>query len=72
VEKGYTNVTAPPPGELFSETSDNSVAILLTHGTTRVLLVGDAGAREEGVHGERPIHEALNGYQRLKLQNRLS
>jgi competence protein ComEC len=38
-----TNVTAPPPGELFSETSDNSVAILLTYGTARVLLAGDAG-----------------------------
>jgi len=36
-----------PPGELFSETNDNSVAILLTHGTARVLLAGDAEAREE-------------------------
>ena len=37
----------PPPGELFSETNDNSVALLLTHGTARVLLAGDAEAREE-------------------------
>ena len=40
-------VIAPPPGELFSEPNDNSVAILLTYGTARVLLVGDAEAREE-------------------------
>jgi hypothetical protein len=33
-------------GELFSETNDNSVA-LLTCGKARVLLVGDAEAREE-------------------------
>jgi hypothetical protein len=32
---------------LFSETNDNSVTILLTHGTARVLLGGDAKAREE-------------------------
>jgi beta-lactamase superfamily II metal-dependent hydrolase len=43
----YTDVIAPPPGELFSETNDNSVAILLTYGTARVLLAGDAEAREE-------------------------
>ncbi len=34
----------PPPGELFSETNDNSVALLLTYGTARVLLAGDAAA----------------------------
>ena len=33
--------------ELFSETNDNSAAILLTYGTARVLLAGDAEAREE-------------------------
>src|SRR5918995_3502910 len=32
-----TDVIAPPPGELFSETNDNSVAILLSNGTARVL-----------------------------------
>jgi competence protein ComEC len=42
-----TDVIAPPPGELFSETNDNSVAILLTYGTARLLLAGDAEAREE-------------------------
>ena len=41
------DVIAPPPGELFSETNDNSVAILLSYGTVRVLLAGDAEAREE-------------------------
>jgi beta-lactamase superfamily II metal-dependent hydrolase len=41
------DVVGPPPGELFSETNDNSVAILLTYGTARILLAGDAEAREE-------------------------
>jgi hypothetical protein len=36
-------VIAPLSGELFSETNDNSVAILLT----RALLGGDAEAGEE-------------------------
>ena len=40
------DVIAPPPGELYSETNDNSVAILLTYGTARVLLAGDAEARK--------------------------
>jgi hypothetical protein len=34
----WADVIAPPPGELFSETNDNSVAILLSYGTARVLL----------------------------------
>jgi competence protein ComEC len=44
------DVIGPPTdaeGGLFSETNDNSVAILLTHGSARVLLAGDAEAREE-------------------------
>ena len=41
------DVVGPPPGELYSETNDNSVAILLTYATARVLLAGDAEAREE-------------------------
>jgi competence protein ComEC len=41
------DIIAPPPGELFSETNDNSVAILLTYGTARVLLAGDAEARDK-------------------------
>ena len=35
------DVIAPPPGELFIETNDNSVAILLSYGKARVLLAGD-------------------------------
>jgi len=41
------DVVGPPPGELFSETNDNSVVLLLTYGTARVQLAGDAEAREE-------------------------
>jgi competence protein ComEC len=41
------DVIALPPGELFSKTSDNSVAILLTYGTARVLLARVAEAKEE-------------------------
>ena len=33
-------------GGLFSEINDNSVAILLTYGTARILLAGDAEARK--------------------------
>jgi competence protein ComEC len=52
VKKGWylrtnTDVIAPPPGEPFSEANDNAVAILLTYGMARVLLAGDAEAREE-------------------------
>ncbi len=41
---------APPTdaeGGLFSETNDNSVGVLLTYGTARVLLAGDAEAKSE-------------------------
>ena len=44
------DVIGPPSdadGGLFSETNDNSVAILLTYGSARVLLAGDAEANEE-------------------------
>jgi beta-lactamase superfamily II metal-dependent hydrolase len=40
------SVIAPLPGELFSETNDNSMAILLSYSTARILLAGDAEARE--------------------------
>jgi len=43
-------VVGPPSdaeGGLFSEINDNSVAILLTYGTARILLAGDAEANEE-------------------------
>jgi hypothetical protein len=36
-----------PPGELFSETNDNLVIILLSYGRSCILLAGDAEAREE-------------------------
>jgi beta-lactamase superfamily II metal-dependent hydrolase len=58
------DVIAPPPqGELFSETNENSVAILLTYATARVLLAGDAEARQEEYIGERPLQEASYGHQ---------
>jgi competence protein ComEC len=53
------DVIAPPPGELFSETNDNSVAILLTYGTARVLLAGDAEASEEEYMASGPYTGSL-------------
>jgi beta-lactamase superfamily II metal-dependent hydrolase len=44
------DVIGPPTdleGGLFSEINDNSVAILLTYGTARILLAGDAEVNEE-------------------------
>ena len=38
---------APPPGELFSETKDNSVAILLSYGTATITLPEDIGVYVE-------------------------
>jgi len=52
-----------PPGELFSETNDNSVAILLTYGTARVLLACDAEVREENIRQAVPIR----GLKRLSM-----
>jgi beta-lactamase superfamily II metal-dependent hydrolase len=37
--------------ELFSEINDDSVAILLTYGTARILFAGDVEAREEWMAG---------------------
>jgi beta-lactamase superfamily II metal-dependent hydrolase len=48
-----------PPGELYSKTNDNSVAILLTYGMARVLLAGDAKARKST--SQRFVHGVLNG-----------
>ena len=45
------DIIAPLPGELFSETNDNSVAILLTYGP-RPPLAGNAEAREEDYMAE--------------------
>jgi beta-lactamase superfamily II metal-dependent hydrolase len=55
------DVIGPPPGELYSETNDNSVAILLTYGTARVLLAGDAEGREEEYMASGPYTGALTG-----------
>lgn len=52
------DVIASPPGELFSETNDNSVAILLTYGTTCVLLADDAEAGG-GVNDQGRKYEAF-------------
>ncbi len=41
------DVISPPLGELFSETNDNSVGLLLTFGSARVLLAGDAEKKSE-------------------------
>jgi competence protein ComEC len=61
LHKGGVNhdVIAPPPGELFSETNDNSVAILLTYATARILLAGDAEAREEEYMANGPYTGSL-------------
>jgi hypothetical protein len=41
------DVISPPPVMLCSKTNDNPIAILLSHGTVRVLLPGDDETREE-------------------------
>jgi hypothetical protein len=64
------DVITPPPVQLFSETNDNSVAIVLSYSTARVLFAGDTEVR--GAHGERFMHGALIGHQGLKLQNGLT
>ena len=56
-----TDDIALPVGELFSEANDNSVAILLTFGTARVLRGGDAKAMKEEHSTERFVHAALHG-----------
>jgi hypothetical protein len=58
------DVIAPPPGELTSETNDNSVAVLLTFGLRP--LARRRRGEEEGVHSGRLLHETLNGHQRLE------
>ena len=50
---------APPPGEHFPETNDNSVAILLSYGTARELLASDSDAREEEYMANGPYTEPL-------------
>ena len=66
------DVIAPPPGELFSETNDNSVAILLTYATARILLAGDAEAREEEYMASGPYTGPLTVHQRSETTYTLS
>ena len=44
IDDDTVGVIARSPGELFSESNDYSVAILLAYGTARVLLAGHAEA----------------------------
>jgi hypothetical protein len=48
----YTDVIAPSPGELFSETNDNSVTILLSYGTATITLPEDVGVYGEASLGD--------------------
>jgi hypothetical protein len=41
------DVIAPLPGELYSESNDNPVAILLSYAKARVPFAGDTSVREE-------------------------
>jgi hypothetical protein len=66
------DVIASPPGEFISETNVNSVAILLTYATARVLLAGDAKAMKEQHSPERFVHAALNGGLRSETTHTLS
>jgi len=62
------DVIGPPTdleGGLFSEINDNSVAILLTHGTARILLAGDAEANEEEYMANGPYTGPLTMCKRL-------
>jgi hypothetical protein len=60
-------------GELFSETNDNSVAILLTYGPARVLLLaGDAEAREEQYMAGGPYRRSETVHQRFETTHNLS
>ena len=66
------DVIAPPSeaeGGLFSETNDNSLAILLSYGSARVLLAGDAEAREEEYMANGPYTGPLTMVNVSKLQN---
>jgi competence protein ComEC len=70
-----TDVIAPPTdaeGGLFSETNDNSVAILLSYGTARVLLAGDAEGREERYMASGSYTGPLTSGQHLNTTKRLS
>ncbi len=66
---------APPTeaeGGLFPETNDNSVAILLSYGSARVLLAGDAEAKEEEYMANGPYTGPLTVHQRSETTYTLS
>ena len=65
-----TDVIASLPRELFSETNDNSVAVLLAYGAAASswLATPKPGG---GAYGERFVHEALNGHQRSETTHTL-
>ncbi len=64
-----TDVTSPPPGELFKETNDNSVGLLLTFGAARILLAGDAEKKSEEYMSNGPYTGPLTVVNVPKLQN---
>ena len=69
------DVIAPPTdveGGLFTEINDNSVAILLTYGTARILLAGDAEANEEEYMANGPYTGPLTIRQRSETTHTLS
>jgi competence protein ComEC len=43
------DIIVSPSSKLFSETNHSLVAILLTYGTARALVAGDAEAKEEHI-----------------------
>jgi competence protein ComEC len=64
------NVVGPPPDRLFEESNDNSGVTLLTFGSARILLAGDAGSKEEEYMSNGSRTGPYRGH-RLRLQNRL-
>lgn len=48
------SVVSPPPGDLFAESNENSVSLLLTFQKARVLLTGDAENQAEEYIGTGP------------------
>ena len=63
-----TDVISSRPCEFFSETNDNSAAILLTYATVHILLAGDA---EEEYMADGLYNEALNGQKRSETTHTL-
>jgi beta-lactamase superfamily II metal-dependent hydrolase len=66
------DVICPPPDKLYSETNDNSIGILLTLGTARVLLAGDAEKKTEEYMEQQSLRRLSDRHRGLKLQNEAS